>query len=404
MPSYHSKPRSSSSTTTTTSSKYRTMLDYLNDNSQARENRVMLAKWMIDMGVDAAADHAEVAGIFGRKPGAQLPPVEKPVVGVDGCDEDNKAEFTKMYVADVAKRKKVMLSLYSFILGSLTDAAMSRLKNSNLWIAEDLKVADGNKVHTLLKAINAAFFEGEGENAERAEVEALREVLNPKQGADQPLTDFFEGFDVSVDNAKEKASYEMPAKLQVVALLDGLNDRFDPHRQEIIRATTITGAGYPANVAKLRESIFRIDSTMKGSTAFSVDAGSGKRPPAKTGQHTKEQADRYIDKLKREIKNLTEDAKKLREENKKLKSRTTGGEREDKRKADGKSDDKRGDKRGGDRRDEDRRGGGGGKKPKGYEQRSREPGAGGKNKPIIDANAADADHSGSDSDYDSDSE
>ena len=100
MPSYHSKPRSSSSTTTTTSSKYRTMLDYLNDNSQARENRVMLAKWMIDMGVDAAADHAEVAGIFGRKPGAQLPPVE-----AEGIDF--KRDFSRSYtLTEIVRQAK----------------------------------------------------------------------------------------------------------------------------------------------------------------------------------------------------------------------------------------------------------------------------------------------------------
>ena len=399
MPPYHSKSRPTSSTTTTTSSKYRTMLDHRNDNGEAARNRLGLAKWFEDMGVDASGEYPEVAGIFGRKPGTQLPPVEKPEVGVDGCDEDNKVEFMKMYVADVTKRKKMMLSLYGFILGSLTDAAMSRLKNSNLWIAEDLKVADGNKVHTLLKAINAAFFEGEGENAERAELDALREVLSPKQDADQPFEKYFEEYEVLVDNAKEKASYEMPEKLQVVALLDGLNDKFDPHRQEVIRATTITGGSYPTTVAKLREVIFRINGTMKGSSAFSVDAGGGKRPPAKTSQFTKEQVDRYVERLKKEKNTLVEDIKKLRDENKKLKSRLEG-----KRKDGGKPDDKRVGKRGGDGGDEDKRGGGGGKKPKGNEQRSREPGAGGKNKPIIDANAADADHSGSDSDYDSDSE
>ena len=403
MPPYHQRPAtrpSSSTTATTISSKYRTALDFHFDNEQTARNRLGHAKWLIDMGPDAAVDHAEVAGIFGQKPGSKLPPIAVPVVGVDGCNEASMAEFMKAYVADIGKRKKMMLSLYSFILGSLTDAALSRLKNSAMWSAKELKIVDGNNVHLLLQAINIAFSEGEGENAERADIDAFREVFCVKQGAEEPFTEYIDNFENLVENISTRTGYEMPPKLQVVALLDGVNDRLDAHRQEIIRATTVTNGSYPANVAKFRETVFRIDSTMKGSSAFSVDTGSGKRPPVKAGQFNKDQSDRYIEKLKKEKKTLIEDIKKLREENKKLKSRAAGGERQDKSTDGEKPDDKRGDKRGGDKRGGDRRDGGGSKKPKGNEQRSLPPGAKGKNIPIVDANAADADYY--DSDYDSD--
>ena len=256
--------------------------------------------WHVTAPIDAVADgHGRVAHVFALKPGTPLPDIVAPVAGVGPVTDATLSGFIRTYVEQCTSRPDEIRNLHAFILRGMTTAAKSALANNLLWNTHKLGSAQPDKVHHLLKCVQIVFASDSSLPEERQNVTIMRGLLNGQMGDDDTVDEYLDAVVNRKSAAFTECGYDPNEYELVVIALDGLNSRFDLHRKEIIKSTTLPGARYPPSLPQLKMHLARLDSacarpTDEGSAfAARVAPKMGKPRQVDEKDRTKEQQEHF---------------------------------------------------------------------------------------------------------------